>query len=56
MALPPALWSWQIVLNFIHFSVKFQPDSNIVVSPEAVQENCLPYILALLLLSCESGG
>ena len=37
-------WSWQAVLNFNHISIKFQPDSNILVSPEAGRENCLPYV------------
>ena len=51
----PAWWSWQAVLNYSHIS-KLQADSNILVSPEAGQGNCLPYVLAPLSLSCESGG
>ena len=51
----PAWWSWQAVLNYSHIS-KLQVDSNILVSPEAGQDNCLPYVLAPLSLSCESGG
>ena len=52
----PAWWSWQAVLNYSHISTKLQADSNILVSPEAGQSNCLPYVLGPLLLSCESGG
>ena len=43
--------SWQAVLNFNHISIKLkkqnkkiQPDSNILVSPEADRGNCLPCI------------
>ena len=54
-ALSPAWWSWQAVLNFNHVSIKLQADSNILASPEAGQGNCLPYVLALLSLSCKSG-
>ena len=52
----PACWSWQAVLNYSHIFIKLQADSNILVSPEAGWGNCLPYVLALPLLSCESGG
>ena len=52
----PAWWSWQAVLNYSHISIKLQADNNILVSPEAGWGNCLPYVLAPLLLSCESGG
>ena len=45
-ALSPAWWSLQAVLNFIHISIKFQADSNILASPEAGRGNCLPYVLA----------
>ena len=55
-ALSPAWWSWQAVLSYSHISIKLQADSNILVSAEAGQGNCLPYVLALPLLSCESGG
>ena len=60
-ALSLAWWSWQTVLNFHHIFIKlnnqnknFQPDSNILASPEAGQGNCLSYVLMPLLLSCES--
>ena len=46
--------SWQAVLNFNHISIKLQADSNILASPEADRGNCLPYVLALQSLSCES--
>ena len=52
----PAWWSWQAVLNYSHISIKLQADSNILISPEAGQGNCLPYVLALPSLSCKSGG
>ena len=38
-----ACWSWQVVLNFSHISMKFQPDKNIFAFPEAGRGNCLPY-------------
>ena len=44
MALSLAWWSWQAVLNFNHISIKLL-DSNILVSLEAGQGNCLPYVL-----------
>ena len=56
MALSPAWWSWQAVLNFNHISIKLQADNNILVSPEAGWGNCLPYVLAPPSLSGESGG
>ena len=56
MAHSPAWWSWYAVLNYSHISVKLQADSNILASPKAGQDNCLPYVLASLLLSCELGG
>ena len=56
MAHSPAWWSWQAVLNYSYIFIKLQVDSNILVSPEAGQGNCLPYVLAPPLLSCESGG
>ena len=56
MAHCPAWWSWQAVLNYSHISIKLQADSNILLSLEAGQGNWLPYVLAPLLLSCESGG
>ena len=34
---------------------KFQPDSNILASPEVGRGNCLPYILVPS-ICCESGG
>ena len=40
----PAWWSWQAVLNYGHISIKLQADSNILVSREAGQGNCLPYV------------
>ena len=46
-ALSPAWWSWQAVLNYSHISIKFQAESNILVSPEAGRGNCLPYALRL---------
>ena len=52
----PAWWSWQAVLNYSHISIKLQVDSNILVFPEGGWGNCLPYVLAPPLLSCESGG
>ena len=52
----PTWWSWQAVLNYNHFSIKLQADSNIMVSPEAGRGNCLSYVLAPPSLSCESGG
>ena len=42
--LSPIWWSWQAVLNFRHIFIKFQADSNILLSLEA--GNCLPYVLA----------
>ena len=42
MALSPAWWSLQAVLNFSHIFIKFQGDSNILASPEAGRGNCLP--------------
>ena len=56
MAHSPAWWSWQAVLNYSHISINLQVDSNILVSPEPGQGNCLPYVLAPLSLSCEPGG
>ena len=56
MALSPVWWSWQAVLNYSHISIKFQADSNILVSPEAGRGNCLRNVLAPLSLSCEPGG
>ena len=52
----PTWWSWQAVRNYSHISIKFQADSNVLASPEAGRGNCLPYVLAPPLLSCESGG
>ena len=52
----PAWWSWKAVLNYSHISIKLQADSNILASPEAGRGNCLPYVLAPPLLSCESRG
>ena len=46
MALFPAWWSWQAVLNYSHISIKLQADSNILASPEAGRGNCLLYVLA----------
>ena len=37
MALFPAWWSWQAVLNYSNISIKLQADSNILASPEAGQ-------------------
>ena len=47
MTLSPAWWSWEAVLSFSHISIKFQPDSNILASSEAVQDNTLPMYLWL---------
>ena len=44
MALSPAWWSWQPVLNYSHISLKLLADSNILASPEAGRGNCLPYV------------
>ena len=35
MALSPARWSWQAVLNYGHISIQLQVDSNISASLEA---------------------
>ena len=56
IALSFAWWSWQAVLNYSQISIKLQMDSNILASLEAGWGNCLPYVLAPLLLFCESGG
>ena len=40
-----------IVLNFSHISIKLQADSNMLASPEAGRDNCLPYALGPLSLS-----
>ena len=45
-ALSPTWWSWQAVLNYCHFSIKLQVDSNILASQEVGRGNCLPYVLA----------
>ena len=55
-ALSPAWWSWKAVLSFNHIYIKLQVDSNILASPEAGRGNCLPYVLVLSSLYCESGG
>ena len=55
-ALFSAWWSWQAVLNCSNISNKLLVDSNILASPKAGWGNCLPYVLAPPLLSCESGG
>ena len=55
-ALSPVWWSWQAVLNYSHISIKLLADSNILASAEAGGGDCLPYELAPLSLSCESGG
>ena len=44
MALSPAWWSWQAVLNYSNISIKLLANSNILASPEAGQGNCLPYV------------
>ena len=60
MTLPPSLRSWQVVLNFNHISIKpkytkkNELDRNILASPEAGLNNCLPYVLAPPSLSCKS--
>ena len=56
MALSPAWWSRQAVLNYSHISIKLQADSNILASQEEGWGNCLPYVLAPPSLSCKSGG
>ena len=48
-ALSPAWWSWKAVLNFSHSlklkkNNKFQTDSNILASLEAVRHNCFSYV------------
>ena len=50
IALSPAWWSQQAVLNNSHISVTIQADSNILASLEAGWVNCLLYIAAPLLL------
>ena len=55
-ALSFAWWSWQAVLNYSNISIKLLADSNILASTEAGRGNCLTYVLAPPLLSCESGG
>ena len=52
----PAWWSWQTVLNYNHIFIKLQADCNILAFPEVGRGNCLPYVLVLPSLSCESGG
>ena len=37
----PAWWSWQAALNFSHTSIRFQPDSNILIPSAAGRSNCL---------------
>ena len=39
----------------LKISINLQADSNILASPETGWGNCLPYVLAPLLFSCESG-
>ena len=56
MALFPARWSWQAVLNYSHISIKFQANTNILASLEADRGNCLLYLLAPPSLSFESEG
>ena len=51
MVLSPAWWSWQAVPNYSNISTKLLADSNILASPEAGRGDCLPYVLAPLLLS-----
>ena len=53
-AYSPAWWSWQAVLNYNHISINSQADSNVLASPEAGRDNCLPYVLAPPSLSCKS--
>ena len=43
-------------LSLSHISIKLQADSNILASPKAGWDNCLPYVVAPPSLSCESGG
>ena len=43
MALSPAWWSSQAVLNYNNISTKLLANSNILASLEAGQGNCLPY-------------
>ena len=47
MALSPAWWSWQAILNYSHISNKLLADSNILASPEAGRGNCLSYVYRL---------
>ena len=42
MALSPAWWSWEAVLNYSNISTKLLADSSILASPEAGWGNCLP--------------
>ena len=56
MALFPAWWSWQAVINYSNISIKLQADSKISASPEAGGCNCLPYVLTPPSFSCESRG
>ena len=55
-ALSSAWWFWQAILNNSHISIKLQVNRNILGSPEAGRGNCLSYVLAPPLLSCESEG
>ena len=55
-ALSPSWWSWQAAQNYSRISIKLQAHSNILASPKAGRGNCLPHVLALPSLSCESGG
>ena len=50
------LFFFYIIFQYDDISIKLQADSNILASLEAGQGNCLPYVLAPLLLSCKSGG
>ena len=50
-AVSSAWWSWQAVLNYSHFSIKLQADSNILASPEAGRVIAYPmYVLSVAFL------
>ena len=44
IALFPAWWSWQAVLNYSNICSNLLADSNILASPEAGWDNRLPYV------------
>ena len=55
-AFSPTWWSWQAVPNFGDILIKFQADSNILLTPEVDLGNCLPYVFEPPSFSCQSEG